>query len=429
MNSPHAERDRDAPPRRRRRTAYNFFVAGVPAVNAGVVIGHLAGAPGDPLEAGVPAHVALRLVLLNLLIAILLRTGPVTDGAYRAVVALGRGKSPVVRRIAGWAEGYGGLHAGFALSATLWFLVMNHSMLWSDLYPPTCVAVNGFLVVALAGVQVSAVGPARRRAPGLFRVLHRTGTWLVIGLLWLQMDFVLARRHRGTPWTEAVLPAPEFWLLVAITALVVLPWLLLRRVPVEVVRVSGEVVEFRLVLRRPRPGALVVVSRTPLGTCHRFTLVVEPGRAGATLVASRRLDWVSDLVDFPQSHLWVHAAPSSSGSYLGHLHPSAIFIVTGTAITEGLARLARNGNRTELVWVVRGPVRAYGMDFVDRVEALAPDLVIVDTSVQSDVDLLEMARELHAGAGADAVGVAGGREAVRRVRDGLAHDGVPTFGG
>ncbi|GHH56585.1 hypothetical protein GCM10017774_74900 [Lentzea cavernae] len=423
------EQERDELPRRPRRTAYNFFAAVVPAANAGVAIGYLAVAPGDPLEVGVPAHVALRLVLLNLLVAVLLRSAAATDSAYRCAVALGRGRSPAVRRVAGWAEGYGGLHVGFALSATLWFLVMNGSMLRSDVYPPTCVAVNGFLVVAFTGVQISAVGPVRHRAPGLFRVLHRCGTWTVVGLLWLQMDFVLVRRHRGTFWAEAVLPSPEFWLLVATSALLVLPWLRLRRVPVEVVRVSSEVVELRLGLERARPGALTMVSRTPLGPCHRFTLVVEPRRGGATLVVSRRLDWVSDLVDFPQSHLWVHAAPALAGSYLGHLHRSAIFVVTGTAIAEGLARLARTGNSTELVWVVHGPVRAYGMDFVDRVEVLAPDLVIVDTSVQPDVDFLEMARELHSSAGSDAVGVAGSREVVREVREGLARDGVPTFGG
>jgi hypothetical protein len=375
---------------------------------------------------------SLRAVLVNLLVAIGLRSRLATDGVHRLAVGLGRRGPRILRRLTAGAAGYGGLHVGAAGSAALWFAVLNNSMLGTTTYPTVCLVVNAGLSVFFVVTPMSALSPVRRRVRELFRVVHRFGVWFIVGLLWVQTELVLSMRQPGVPWHQRFGTEPEFWLLLAMTTLLLVPWLRLRRVPIEVRR-SRDVVVVRLeVGRPPRPGAMAMAmamaSLSPFGTCHQFTQVVEPGRRGATLVMPRRRGWVNDLVDFPRSHLWVHAAPTFSPVRLGDLHSSAMLVVTGTAITEALARLARGDTATALLWVVRDPVRSYGEAFVDRVRQLAPDALIVDTAAGQEPDLTELALFLHLRSDADAVGVVGSRRAVSAIRRTFAARGVPTFG-
>jgi hypothetical protein len=134
------------------------------------------------------------------------------------------------------AKGYhlGGLHVGGAVCGTLWFLAL------------TVVATGrvgfGLLLVyyaqalLLLAIVMTSRPSMRVRRHDLFERVHRFGGWALSTLFWIGAVLLVNERRGPLSLLSALAGTPTVWVLTLTTISSFVPWMLLRRIPIGVVR-------------------------------------------------------------------------------------------------------------------------------------------------------------------------------------------------
>jgi hypothetical protein len=412
---------------------YNRLIAGVLAIN--VVLAWAAAAAGWWHGPATRLEAIGALAQANLVIAVLPRQAYVVNLVGWAAT---RPSTRWPRRLR-WTLGkyyhLGGLHVGAAVAGTLWYLAFVASTAADRLRAaPAVTTLNVVLAGAVAAVFVGMVLTAlprfRARFHDHFELAHRFGAWTALGLVWINTVLFAHARHPGTPVTMAVLETPLAWLLALTTTLALWPWLLLRKVAVDVERPSDHAVIVHLDHDVAVDiGTTRAISRHPLVGWHQFAVVVPaPGRAGYRMLVSRAGDWTAEFVDDPPTHVWVRGLPAAGVANVRRLFTKVVFVVTGSGIGPALSHLLADEMPTKLVWVTKAPRRTYGNAFVDEVLTAQPDATIWNTDARGKPDVLALAYEAYATTGAEAVVCIANRHVTWQVVHGLEQRGIPAFG-
>ncbi|SDQ07074.1 hypothetical protein [Quadrisphaera sp. DSM 44207] len=384
------------------------------------------------LEDGSALSGTSALVLVNFAAAVLIRSQHVVNALFRLA---GRGPRswPLWLR---WAISkiyhVGGIHVGAAIAGTAWlagFAATATAAHRRGLHVSAPVLATAHVLVALTVlIVVCALPPTRRRAHDLFEASHRFGGWAAVALFWV-LAVALELDHRGAePPLEALASSWRIWLLVLVTASVVLPWVRLRRVPVSVQRLSSHAAVATFDHTTPPLGANLGISRSPLWQWHSFATVRTPGRSGFRLLISRAGDWTGRFIDDPPRHVWVRGTPVASLARVEPLYERIVYVVTGSGLGPCFGQILGSPVPIRLVWSVRSPRATYGDALVDEVEAAQPDAVIWDTTTRGKPNLLRLTVGACRDFGADAVFVVSNEPTTRRLVHGLERLGIPAFG-
>lgn len=331
---------------------------------------------------------------------------------------------------------FGGVHVGAAVSGTLWYLVFVGSLTYDRVrgvgHVATANLVVSYLLVSLfLAMVVHAAPPLRARSHDRFEVTHRFCGWAAVALVWANTVLFVASQRGGTSLPAALLRAPTLWIIIVTTLSTSLPWMLLRRVPIEVERPSNHValVSFDHGVT-PFIGSVRPISRNPLLGWHTFANIPAPATApgGYRMAVSRAGDWTSLFINDPPSRVWVRGVPTAGMANVRKLFRKVVYVATGSGIGPMLAHLLANEVPSHLVWVTRNPRRTYGDALVDEIFAVQPSATVWDTDAYGKPDMLLLAYAAYVASGAEAVICIANKKVTWQVVFGLESRGIPACG-
>lgn len=368
--------------------------------------------------AGISSAAMLTLTLANICLAVLIREQHLINALFRLALAVPRHWPLAARWAAAKVYHLGGIHVGAAIGGTAWLIAAALQGQPS--------AVNGVLVWAIAviviAMSIAAAPPLRERHHDWFERLHRFGGWLAITFLWVQQALA-----RTSPQSFDYHRLLQLALTAAITIIVALPWLRLRRVPITVERVSAHAAVVTLQAElRAFPGSWMPVARHPLGQWHSFAHL--PGHPHFRMVVSRAGDWTSEFIHDPPSHLWIRGIPTAGVAGVGPAFSNVVYFATGSGIGPILPHLLARLTPLRLVWITRDPRATYGDKLVDEVLDAAPGAIIWDTTTSGKPSIVELAREVIADSGAEAVICISNRPLTFSLVLSLEREGIPAMG-
>ncbi|MEZ4836761.1 MAG: hypothetical protein R2873_33010 [Caldilineaceae bacterium] len=410
---------------------YNRLIVLVLAVNAAILVW---GADLWWTATSFDLVTLSTLVIANLSLAIVIRQHYVINLLFWLATRAPTSWPLAIRWQLGKVYHFGGLHVGGAIAGTLWFVafVVGVVLAWVNGQPGVSVAlvgVTGALLVLLIGIIGLSLPSIRAKYHDLFERSHRLGGWTALVLFWAQTLIFANDQRASATLAQALISSPGFWLLLAVTGSILLPWLRLRRVPVRIERPSSHVALAHFDYGvTPFAGSSTALSRNPLLEWHSFANVPAPGKDGYRLTISRAGDWTGQFIDDMPSHVWVKGIPTAGVGNIDQLFKRVVWIATGSGIGPCLPHLLAQEVPARLVWSTRCPRATYGDKLVDEILAVQPNAVIWDTDSAGRPDLVKLAYDAVVAFDAEAVIVISNKKLTWQVVYGIESRCIPAYG-
>lgn len=383
---------------------------------------------------GIALDTISNLVLANISMAILIRQQYVINVLFWAATSVPTSWPLSIRWTLGKVYHFGGLHVGGAVVGTIWFAIFVGSLTYHFVngLPGVSVAMVGVtytLLAILILMIVMSMPSIRARYHDYFERTHRFGGWAALLLFWLQTILFVNQQRGDLVLSSALLATPAFWMLMLVTISIILPWLRLKKVPVEIKTPSSHVALARFNYGvKPFAGSSTTISRNPLLEWHSFANVPAPNEDGYRLTISRAGDWTGSFIDDLPSHVWVKGIPTAGVGNIDKLFKRVVWIATGSGIGPTLPHLLSQEVPARLVWSTRSPRKTYGDALVDEILSVEPDAIIWDTSKDGRPDLVKLAYEAYEAFDAEAVIVISNKKLTWKVVYGMESRGIPAYG-
>lgn len=369
-----------------------------------------------------------NVTVVNLAAAILIRSQHAINLMFKVATSVPTSWPLRIRWTAGKVYHFGGIHVGGAIGGTLWFIVLAASILWGQSAGTASVSALTLiltlaLLVVLIGLIVFALPRFRAKYHDRFERTHRFGGWSALALFWIH-TISFTRDGEGSLFRSL-----SFWLLVAITISIALPWTRLRRVPVDITRPSNHVALARFNYGvTPFAGSSTTLSRSPLKEWHSFANVPSPDSDGYRLTISRAGDWTGQFIDDMPEHIWVKGVPAAGVGNIDKLFKRVVWIATGSGIGPTLPHLLAETAPAHLVWATRDPRKTYGDELVDEILAVQPNATIWNTQTDGKPDMVKLAYWAVLATDAEAVITISNKSLTWQVVEGLEKVGIPAYG-
>lgn len=357
-----------------------------------------------------------QLALGNFAVAICIRQHYVVNALFWIATRVPTSWPLAIRRQCAKVYHFGGIHVGGAIAGTAWFVAFAVSALRdASSLPVALLAVIVAQTIVLVAICVWSMPWIRAKHHDTFEIVKRLGGWTSLALLW--------------PQTVMLGGTGELVVLGVITFSVALPWLRLRKVPVELVIPSSHVALARFDYGvTPFAGSSTAISRSPLLEWHSFANVPAPGQPGYRLTISRAGDWTGKLIDDRPSHLWVKGIPTAGVANIEVLFKRVVYVATGSGIGPCLPHLLANKVPAKLIWATRNARKTYGDALVDEILVEHPDALIWDTHERGKPDMVQLAYQALVETGAEAVICISNKKLTWEVVSGLESRGIPAYG-
>lgn len=360
---------------------------------------------------------AQDMALANFAIAILIRQQYVINFLFFLATSAPLSWPLHIRWALGKVYHFGGIHVGAFFSGSVWYAFLTYQTLSnpsSSLFPLRALMI--FHLLVLITMMISALPYLRAKYHNQFEVIARFGTWLSLGIFWIQ---ILSQNPSVT----------DIVLLSLVSFSVALPWLRLKKVPVEIFKPSNHAVlaDFNYGVT-PFAGSSTELSLHPLWEWHSFANVPIPDRTGFKLTISRAGDWTGKFIDDIPTHVWVKGIPTAGVGNIEKLFKKVVWVATGSGIGPCLPHLLANKVPSTLVWSTRDPQKTYGQDLVSSILKVQPKALIWDTDQKGKPDLVELAYRTWKESGAEAVICIANKKVTWNLVYELEARGIPSFG-
>ncbi|XP_044466550.1 adenylate-forming reductase 06235-like [Mangifera indica] len=203
----------------------------------------------------------------------------------------------------------------------------------------------------------------------------------------------------------------EFWFTLAITIVIIIPWLTVRRVPVNASSPSGHasIIKFEGGIQA---GLLARISPSPLSEWHAFGIISD-GMKEHIVLAGAVGDFTKSMVSNPPSHLWVRMHFAGL-PYLINMYQRVQVVATGSGICVFLSFLLQSNSADEIKQMVEG----YPKD----------KAIIHDTAILGRPNVAEMSVNAAKNWKAEVVIVTSNPEGSRDIVNACKGAGIPAFG-
>ena len=372
---------------------------------------------------------------VNILVAILVRNEIFLNFLYRALIKTCR-TIPVPVAIKNSVTSgllhLGGIHAGCALASLVWVGV-------SVFHPPSEGYVDkhganlplfSVLLAILIIMCIMSLPAIRDRYHDLFEFTHRFLGWSALLLLW---GYALLTISWSPQTTEtglllATTKSISLLLTVFIGALILAPWLTVRKVQVQARVQSPAIIEITFP-GGSEPGMFGRISRHALADWHAFAIVSGEKKAVSHMMLISGVgDFTKGLISKPPAALYVRKLKFPGLPYCVPMYRRSVIIATGAGMAPYLSLLPvlpRGSHR--LIWIGRSFRECFGNNLCD-IAFRWPDLVLVDTTNGARPDLTALAVDNYRSFGADAVFVGSNPEGTGQIVSGCRALGIPAFG-
>ena len=366
-------------------TAYRVLVFGILVINMSLLIFFVGTNP--------TAEASLGATAANIMAAVVLRQEEVINTAFTAVSKLPPTLPYSIRRILGDLHHYGGAHVGCALSALLWYIVFTalRTIRVLDLPEQGGTATVALTIdilttyAALLGISLvcmTACPYFRKHLHNTFETTHRFGGWATMIVLWIQTGTAtLAADSQAPLYTH-----PSLWLLGSTSALLILPWLRIRRVSISAYHLSSREMQLTFPYTHMPPTSTIRVSTAPLTEWHAFA-TIPVSNTTAKLLISKAGDWTTDLLASPPPHLWIRHPPAQNFLTLAPIFNSLLLVATGAGIgpilsllmSQSVQRMCAQGRKVKVLWCVAEPDALHWASVLDTVRGVDSNPKIFDS--------------------------------------------------
>ncbi|CAF1710678.1 unnamed protein product [Brassica napus] len=317
---------------------------------------------------------------------------------YLTVTILGRSFVPLRIKIAvtSLLQSLGGIHSGCGVSSIVWLV---YSLILTlkdrDNNSTAIIAVASAILSLLCLTSAAAFPLVRHLHHNVFERVHRFAGWSALGLVWafivLTTSYDPVSRSYTDNLASTLIKRQGFWFTLAITVAIVLPWLTVRRVPVDISSLSGHasLIKFS---GGVKPGILGRISPSPLSEWHAFGIISD-GKTSYMMLAGAVGDFTKSLVSKPPTHLWVRTVHFAGLLYLVNLYRKVLLVATGSGICVFLSFLMQQSKaEVYLIWVAKGLDDNFGSEIVNRIKSYPhQDRIIVhDTAILGRPNVSEM---------------------------------------
>ena len=374
----------------------------------------------------------------NLLVCGLARQPLVVNTLFLVACQIPRTAPIRLRTIAAKVFHFGGVHSGCGVASTVWYTtfvgVMTHQYTHGLLaHSPanTAVMVLAWLVlVLLCGIIVAAYPALRMKYHDVFEWTHRFSGWLVILMFW---PLLLTFASQQQPSMGIFLiKQPTFWILLILTAAIIQPWAMLRKVEVTPEPLSSHAIRLHFDFTTTKFGQGISISRHPLKDWHSFASF--PDRYDTpdhkfSLVVSKAGDFTAGIINNPPTHIWKRSIPIYGFGKVMSLYSRMILVTTGSGIGPCMSFLADDDRPAmRVLWQTRTPEQTYGSRMIDLVHRLDPDPVILDTTKTKRTDMLPFVIKLYNDFNAEAVCVISNPTMTKKLVFELERRGILAMG-
>ncbi|CAH2078633.1 unnamed protein product, partial [Thlaspi arvense] len=342
---------------------------------------------------------------------------------YLTVSLLGRSFVPlrIKTAVTSLLQSLGGIHSGCGVSSVAWLIYsLVLTLKDRDNTSTAIIAVASAILSLLCLTSAAAFPLVRHLHHNVFERVHRFAGWSALGLVWAFIVLTISYDPISRTYTDnlgsKLIKTQEFWFTLAITIAILLPWLTVRRVPVDRRR---EIRDFR------SDQSISVVGMA------RFFGIISDGQTSHMMLAGAVGDFTKSLVSKPPTHLWVRTVHFAGLPYLVNLYDKVLLVATGSGICVFLSFLLQQSKaEVYLIWVAKGLDDNFGSEIVNRIKDYPhQDRVIVhDTAILGRPDVSKMSVEASKKFGAQVVIVTSNPEGSRDVVNACKASGVPAFG-
>ncbi|KAH7837437.1 hypothetical protein Vadar_013871 [Vaccinium darrowii] len=330
-------------------------------------------------------------------------------------------------------QSLGGIHSGCGLSSLAWLIyALILTLIDRENSSPDAIAVATAILFLLWVSCLAAFPLVRHVHHNVFERIHRLAGWSALALLWvfiiLTISYDPLTKSYHYKLCSRLIKSQEFYFTIAITVLIILPWITMRRVKVNVFSPSkhASIVKFQGVVK---PGLLGRISPSPLSEWHAFGIISD-GKKEHMMVAGAVGDFTNSLVSNPPSHLWVRTINFAGLPYLANMYDRVLVVATGSGIAVFLSFVLQPcAANVCLLWVAKGIEQNFGKEIKDWVTGHPKEKAIIhDTEVLGRPNLPQMTVDVVKNLGVEVVIVTSNPVGSRDIVHACKAAGIPAFG-
>lgn len=315
-------------------------------------------------------------------------------------------------------QSVGGIHSGCGVSSIAWLvyaivLILKHR----DNTSPEIIAVASAILGHLCLSSLAAFPLIRHLHHNVFERTHRFAGWTALALLWAFVILSVSYDPKAKSYTNQLcsnlIKSQEFWFTIAITVLIIIPWLTVRRVRVNISTASGHasIIKFEGGIKA---GILGRISPSPLSEWYAFGIISD-GKKEHMMLAGAVGDFTKSLVSNPPTHLWVRQVHFAGLPYLVNMYDRVLMVATGSGICVFLSFLLQPCKaEVWVLWVGKGMEQNFGKEIKGMVSGYPKEKVIVhDTAVLGRSNVSQLSVDAAKNWGAEVVIVTSNPEGCR----------------
>ena len=371
-----------------------------------------------------------RVILFNFTLAILIRQQYVINLLFTIATSVPKHWPLFIRRICAKVYHFGGLHSSSATMGTLWYFVFVwgiYKSLSNNVYQINnpIVIITTLILALLVTIVIMALPKMRAKYHNQFEITHRIGGWSVLILFWVQMLLFVRLESPSIPlWNKL-----DFWILIVLTASVIIPWLRLKKVGINIDSPSNHVAltSFDYGVT-PFAGSSTALSRNPLLEWHSFANVPAPDKTGFRLTISRAGDWTGKFISEKPNKIWVKGIPTAGVGIVDKVFKKVFWVATGCGNGPCLPHLLLNETPSILIWSTRSPEKTYGEALVNEIKNVQPNAIIWNTDEHGKPDLVKLAYKAYKDFNAEAVICISNQSLTQKVVHNMEYRGIPAYG-
>ncbi|KDQ59517.1 hypothetical protein JAAARDRAFT_174886 [Jaapia argillacea MUCL 33604] len=328
----------------------------------------------------------------------------------------------------------GGIHSGCNTSGIVW-LVWRVVTLFraSRSFPGSILSIGLISNVLLALCAISAFPWIRNTHHNIFERNHRFLGWC--GLIATWIFIVLCDLYDTETYTynitrSHIVRQQDFWFTFALTFFIVWPWIVTRKVSVDIELPSPKVAVIRS-RRGMQQGLLSRISRSAVLEYHTFGVVSEgPNAKYHYLIVGVQGDFTRSLIKDPPTHLWTRQLKFAGVSNTSNLYRRGIRVCTGTGLGSALSTCIQNPE-WYLIWIGSDQEKTYGPTINGLIHRhIDPSRCTLWDSTQRGgrPDVMKLIKEVYASWKPEVVFITSNFQGNREMMAGCMEAGIPAFG-
>ncbi|KAJ7513398.1 hypothetical protein O6H91_24G005300 [Diphasiastrum complanatum] len=289
-------------------------------------------------------------------------------------------------RVTSLMQSLGGIHSGCGVSAVIWVMYAITRIFRLRHSTPTEILVVACGICFLLLLSCIGAFPLLRMLHhNVFERVHRFAGWTCLALIWIFIILSYSydpSNHKYSVSVRLLLKRQVVWFTGVTTFLIILPWLFLRKVPVEAVVTDSKNVTLLNLSGGIKPGILTRISPSPLSEWHAFGIISD-GRKRHTIIAGAVGDFTKGLVKNPPEYLWVRTFYFTGLPFLVNLYNRVLLVATGSGVGIYLSFIMQPTKPdVHVIWIANSIQKTYGDDIYKVVTETAPEKITVfDTAI------------------------------------------------